>query len=120
MMKEMFFNEENEKRFNFQLFLLLVFWTIAIYTFLPQMYNLPRDEDLTFEEKMNIRLNPTDPYTYYPLEYNPLNERMTLIESMAIWMGFFYGMLRIYNIMRIISEDDEEGQWTYFWDTVEK
>ena len=114
----MFFNRENEKRMTFQMLLLLILWGMAIFTFMVQMCNLPQPGDFT--QQLNEELNPSDPYTHYPLEYNPYNDRMTLLESCIIWMGFFYGMLRIFNIMRIIIEDEEEGKWFYFWNNLEK
>ena len=103
--------EENEHRMTIQLLLLLLFWGPAVFTFITQMYHLPSELNTTI-----IR----DPYTYFPLEYNPYNMRMTLIESCIIWLGFFYGLLRIFNIFRIIVEDEEENKWIYFWDRLEK
>jgi len=100
------------------MFLLLLFWGIATFTFLTQMYHLP-PEPLDLIEKISAEMFKPDPYTFHPLEYNPYNDRMTLIEGIAIWMGFFYGMLRMYNIMRITIEDEEEGRWTYFWSRLE-
>jgi len=103
-----------------QMFLLILLWGLATFTFIAQMYHLPNEANMTIEEKISLNLYKPDPYTFHPMEYNPYNDRMTLLESCIIWMGFFYGCLRMYNIMRIIIEDEEEGRWTYFWDTVEK
>jgi len=61
-----------------------------------------------------------DPWTYYPWEYNPFNDRMTLIEACAIYICLFYGLLRIFNIFRIIGEDDDECRWENFFDLCDK
>lgn len=101
--------EINSRRFTFQLFLLLIFWSIYVFTFTVQMYNLPTAQP-------GVNIPQPDPWTFHPWEYNPFNDRMTLIESWAIWLGAFYGMLRIFNILRIISEDEEETRWEKFWE----
>lgn len=105
-----FLLDENEKRFTFQLILLTVLWGAATWTFLIQMYNLPSVPLLNYTP---------DPYTYYPFEFNPFNNRMTLIESIVIWLGWFYGLLRIFNILRIIGEDDTASEWGCFWEMTE-
>lgn len=110
--------DENQKRFTLQLFLLLIFWGIATFTLITQTTNLP-PEPLDIMEKISIELYRPDPYTYYPLEYNPFNDRMTLIEACAIWILFFYGNLRMLNIFRIIGEDDKETSWEHFWEHAE-
>jgi len=94
---------DDEKTITFQLFLLIILWGLATSTFLIQMYNLPPPNPNPVIQKFtDINCKP-NPYTYYPLEYNPFNDRMTLIESCVIWIGWFYGLLRILNIFRVIK-----------------
>lgn len=109
---------ENERRLTFQLVFLLIFWGAASFTMVVQEQHLPM-EPTDIVEKMALRWNKPDPYTYYPLEYNPFNDRETLIEACIIWIGMFYGLLRLTNIMRIIGEDDRETAWETFWERVE-
>jgi len=109
---------ENEHRLTVQLFFLLVFWGAATFTMVVQETHLP-PQPLDFIERYNLEHFKPDPYTYYPLEYNPFNDRETLIEAVIIWLGFFYGFLRITNILRIIGDDDRETVWETFWDRVE-
>lgn len=85
------------QRFLFHLVFLCVFWGAAFSTFLIQWYHLPL-------EAPPIQ----DPYRDDPLSYNPWDERMSLLESCIIWIGSFYGMLRLYTIIGIIKESDDE------------
>jgi len=110
---------ENERRLSWQMGFLLFFWGIAIFTFITQMFHLP-PAPLDLIEKLTLEMFPPNPYTYYPLEYNPFNSRMTLVESCVIWIFFFYGNLRLYNIFRIFSEDDKDCLWENFWKICEK
>lgn len=109
---------ENEHRLSWQLGLLLMFWCASNFTLIVQYNHLP-PEPTDIVEQMTMKWNTPDPWTYYPLEYNPWNDRMTLIESVVIWLGMFYGLLRLINIMRIIGDDDKETAWERFWDLCE-
>lgn len=82
------------------------------------MYNLPHESELY--NNSSIMQNFRDPYTYHPYEYNPYNSRMTLIESVIIWLGWFYGMLRLYCIFSIFNQEYERNKWLFFWNLIEK
>jgi hypothetical protein len=106
---------ENQHRLAWQLFFLIIFWGLYSFTAVVQYSNLPlSDPDPLIQ--MYKDMNKPDPYTYYPLEYNPYNDRMTLIEACAIYISLFYGLLRIMNIFRIIGEDEIETRWSNFWE----
>lgn len=111
--------KENERRVTWQLFFLLIFWGIYVFTFIVQTNNLPPPDPDPVVQMWKDQNKP-DPYTYYPLEYNPFNDRMTLIEACAIWICMFYGLLRIYNIFRIFSEDEQETRWENFFELCER
>lgn len=111
--------KENRKRLAWQLGLLIFFWGIYVFTFTVQMYNLPAPDPNPVTAYWDSVYQP-NPYTYYPLEYNPFNDRMTLIESCAIWIMLFYGFLRIYNIFRIIRDDDNESPWAFWFERMEE
>jgi hypothetical protein len=110
--------KENRRRLTWQLGLLVFFWGVYAFTFTAQMYNLPPTDPNPVTAYYNEVYKP-DPYTYYPFEYNPFNDRMTLIESFIIWVFMFYGCLRMYNIFRIIRDDDNESPWAFFWEMCE-
>lgn len=110
---------ENERRMAWQLGLLIVFWGMMSFTSVIQFRNLPPSDPNPTIAMWNEKFKP-DPYTYYPLEYNPFNDRMTLIESMVIYVGLLYGIFRIFNIFRIMGEDEQENKWRCFWELCEQ
>ena len=108
-------NSENDRRFAWQLALLIVFWGAASFTFVVQEFHLPPPpSDLTARISQQ-RWGQPDPYTFHPWEYNPFNDRETLVEALVIYLGFMYGLFRIINLLRICREDDQESLWNDFW-----
>jgi len=109
------FNAENERRLAWQLGFLIVFWSVASFTFVVQEYHLPAPVgDLATRMAME-RWGRPDPWRFHPYEYDPYNDRETLIEACVIWIGYMYGMFRLINIYRIFREDDQEALWNDFW-----
>lgn len=108
-------NDENGRRFAWQLALLIVFWVSASFTLIVQESHLPPEPTDTIEKISEALYGQPDPYTYYPWEYNPFNTRETLVEVLVIYLGMMYGMFRIINLMRICREDDQENLWNDFW-----
>jgi hypothetical protein len=102
-----------------QLGMLIVFWGVSSFTLVVQENHLPPASLNPIEQISQDRFRP-DPWTYYPLEYNPWNQRETLIEAIVIYLGLLYGIFRLINIMRIIGEDDREALWSDFWSLCEQ
>jgi hypothetical protein len=107
-------NNENIRRFSWQLGLLIVFWGASFSTLIIQQTHLP-PAPLDLIEKFNLEHFRPNPWTYHPWEYNPWNDRETLIEAMTVWIGLLYGFFRLINIWRICREDDQESLWADFF-----
>jgi hypothetical protein len=93
----------------------MVFWGAANFTFIIQEQHLPPEPADLAEKICMARWGKPDPWTYHPWEYNPFNNRETLIEALVIYLGWFYGLLRLLNMSRIIHDDDVEEAWSGFW-----
>jgi hypothetical protein len=105
---------ENEHRFSWQLGLLIVFWGASFFTMVVQESHLP-PAPLDPIEVWSLSHFRPDPWTFHPWEYNPFNQRETLVEALVIWLGLLYGLFRLINLWRIIRDDDQEEQWNEFW-----
>lgn len=106
--------KENRRRLAWQLGFAVVFFSASSFTFIVQSYNLPPPDPNPVTAMMNEKFKP-DPWTYHPMEYNPFNNRETLVEACVIWIGFFYGFIRFFNIFRIIRDDEKASDWEHFW-----
>lgn len=111
-------NEENARRFTWQLGLLIVFWGASFFTMIMQEQHLPAAPLNPIEAWSVSHFHP-DPWTFHPWEYNPWNERETLVEALVIWLGLLYGLFRLINLWRIIRDDDQEERWNAFWSLCE-
>jgi len=112
-------NAENSRRFAWQLGLLIMFWGASNFTMIVQYNHLP-PTPLDIVEAMRLELFKPDPWTFHPWEYNPFNDRMTLVEALVIWLGLMYGLFRLINIVRIVHDDEREEQWSDFWAVCER
>lgn len=112
------FDPENERRFTWQLFFLLVFWGASIFTLIVQEYHLP-PAPLDLLEKWRLARFPPNPWTFHPWEYDPFNARETLVEALVIYLGLMYGVFRLINIWRILRDDERESRWNDFWSLCE-
>ena len=107
-------NSENSRRFAWQLGLLILFWGASTFTLVVQENHLPPAPlDLT-EKTSQDRFRP-DPWTYHPWEYDPFNDRETLVESLVVYLGLLYGLFRLINLWRIVRDDEQESRWSDFW-----
>lgn len=116
----------NEKRLARQLLLLIIFCSILSFILVNQY---PRQLAYEKEARRNIsrglpyytfRDSPYyDPWKDEPFNFNPYDEKMTIIESYIILLCILYIMFRLVNIFRVFIEDEQEMQWEYFWDLCE-
>ena len=111
-------NSENSRRFSWQLGLLILFWSASFFTMILQEQSLPPAPLNPVDRWSQDRFRP-DPWTFHPWEYNPFNDRETLVEALVIWLGLLYGLFRLINIVRIISDDEKENLWSDFWELCE-
>lgn len=72
--------KENRRRLEWQLGLLILFWGLYCFTLVVQMYHLPKPDLDPLKAYYDAKFAP-NPYSFYPWEYNPFNNRMTLVES---------------------------------------
>lgn len=109
-------SRENERRLTWQMLFLIIFFGIAIPVHVIQFYHMPDFHGRPMDAMEYNRQRERDFMTKDIFLFDPYDENMTFIEAGIVLVFYFYGILRLVNIMRIIIEDDKERQWEFFWE----
>lgn len=98
-----------------------MFWSLPCLIVCVQYPVLLTNETTGERESYNtFAFNPLyDPWKDDPWNFDIHDRHHSMLEAIVTLLGFFYGMLRLVNMIRIGLEDESEARWNDFWSLCE-